>query len=137
MYPQMQELYLKYKDRGFVVLAFPCNQFGKQEPGTNEEILKFAQEKFQVTFPLYNKTKVNGSEAEPLFLFLRSRLTGVLGTSVKWNFTKFLTDRSGKPVKRYGPTVRPLTFENDIIQELDRNRKFGSTRSLSSLEKDA
>jgi len=133
MYAQLQDMYLKYKDRGFVVLGFPCNQFGKQEPGTNDEILKFAQEKYQVTFPLFSKTNVNGKDAEPLFLFLRSRLPGVLGTSIKWNFTKFLTDRNGKPVKRYSPTARPESFENDVVQELDRTMKF-SSRSLTKKE---
>jgi len=136
MYEQLQEVYLKHKDRGFVILAFPCNQFGKQEPGSNEEILKFAQDKYKVTFPLFSKTNVNGADAEPLFLFLRSRLTGVLGTSVKWNFTKFLTDKTGKPVKRFSPTARPLTFENDIIQELDRTFKFSSSRSLLAASKE-
>jgi len=113
-YYQLQALYDKYQQRGFVVLGFPCNQFGKQEPGTNQEIKEFANINYKVTFPLFSKIDVNGSNAHPLWLFLRSQLTGVLGSSIKWNFTKFLVDRTGKPVKRYGPPTPPFDFESDI-----------------------
>jgi len=109
----MQQLYAKYADKGFEILAFPCNQFGKQEPGTNQEIKDFAASK-GATWPLFDKVDVNGKNACPVFLFLRKELTGTLGSTVKWNFTKFLCDRSGKPVKRYGPPTKPLTFEQDI-----------------------
>jgi len=119
MYPQLQELYLKYQDRGLVVLGFPCNQFGKQEPGTNEEILSFVKEKYNVTFPILDKIDVNGTNAHPIFLFLRAKLTGTLGSSVKWNFTKFLCNRQGIPKLRYSPPTKPLSFEADIIKLLD------------------
>jgi len=108
-------LYEKYNNRGFEILAFPCNQFGKQEPAPNQDIEKFVKEKFNVTFPMFSKINVNGKEADPLFLYLRSELTGTLGTSVKWNFTKFLCNRKGKPIKRYGPPTKPLSFEDQII----------------------
>jgi len=119
MYPQLQELYQKYEGRGLVVLAFPCNQFGKQEPGTNEEIKSFVTEKHNVTFPVFDKIDVNGAAAHPIFLFLRAKLTGTLGSSVKWNFTKFLCDRNGIPKLRYSPPTKPFSFEADIIKLLD------------------
>jgi len=118
MYEQMQELYKRHKDKGFEILAFPCNQFGKQEPGTNEEIKQFVKEKFSVGFPVFDKINVNGKDAHPIFSFLRSQLSGVLGSSVKWNFTKFLCDRRGVPVKRFGPPSKPFSFEDDIIKLL-------------------
>jgi len=95
-------------------LGFPCNQFGKQEPGTNLEIKQFAQFGYNVTFKLFSKIDVNGANAHPLWLFLRSQLTGILGSSIKWNFTKFLVDRNGKPLKRFGPPTAPFEFETDI-----------------------
>jgi len=119
MYPQLQELYLKYADRGLVVLAFPCNQFGKQEPGTNQEIKSFVKEKHSITFPMFDKIEVNGPNAHPLFLFLRAKLTGTLGSSIKWNFTKFLSDRNGIPKYRYSPTAKPASFEDAIVKLLD------------------
>jgi len=106
-------LYAKYAEKGLEILAFPCNQFGKQEPGTNEEIKAFVAKK-GATFKLFDKVDVNGKNTHPLFLFLRKELKGTLGSSIKWNFTKFLCDRSGKPVKRYGPPTKPLSFEQDI-----------------------
>jgi len=113
-YTQLQALYEKYRERGFVVLGFPCNQFGRQEPGTNQEIKQFAQFTYSVTFPMFSKIDVNGSNAHPLFLFLRAQLTGTLGSSIKWNFTKFLVDRKGRPLKRFGPPTLPFEFETDI-----------------------
>jgi len=113
-YTQLQELYDRHQNAGFVVLGFPCNQFGRQEPGTNQEIKEFASSNYNVTFPLFSKIEVNGSNAHPLYLFLRSQLTGVLGSSIKWNFTKFLVNRQGKPLKRYGPPTAPLEFEEEI-----------------------
>jgi len=112
-YEQLQQLYAKYAEKGLEILAFPCNQFGKQEPGTNEEIKAFVAKK-GATFKLFDKVDVNGKNTHPLFLFLRKELKGTLGSSIKWNFTKFLCDRSGKPVKRYGPPTKPLSFEQDI-----------------------
>lgn len=119
MYEQMQELYKRHADKGFEVLAFPCNQFGKQEPGSNEKIKEFAQSK-GATFPMFDKVLVNGKDAHPLFQFLKANLKGTLGTSVKWNFTKFLCDRNGIPVKRYGPPTKPLNFESDILALLEQ-----------------
>jgi len=106
-------MYEKYKSQGFVILGFPCNQFGSQEPGTNGEIKEFAA-KFGTTWPLFAKINVNGSDAHPTYKFLKSQLTGTLGSSIKWNFTKFLCDRSGKPFKRYGPPSKPLELVPDI-----------------------
>lgn len=118
-YQQLQELYEKYQDRGFVVIGFPCNQFGKQEPGTAEEIKRFAAEK-GATFPLMAKVDVNGKNAAPVWQFLRKEIGGALGSTIKWNFTKFLCDRSGKPVKRYGPPTKPNSFEDAIVKELEK-----------------
>jgi len=115
----LQQLYQRHADKGFEILAFPCNQFGKQEPGTNEEIKAFAASK-GATYALFDKIDVNGKNAAPFFLFLRKELTGTLGSSIKWNFTKFLCDRQGKPVKRYGPPTKPFTFEQDILDLLVR-----------------
>jgi glutathione peroxidase len=102
-------------------LGFPCNQFGRQEAGTNQEIKEFATTKYNVTFPMFSKIDVNGSNAHPLYIFLRSKLSGILGSSVKWNFTKFLVNRSGVPVKRFGPPELPLDFESDIQQLLNQS----------------
>jgi len=113
----MQQLYAKYADKGFEILAFPCNQFGKQEPGTNEQIKAFAASK-GATFRIFDKIEVNGKNTHPLFLFLRKELKGTLGSSVKWNFTKFLCDKTGKPQKRFGPPTKPLSFEQDIVDML-------------------
>jgi len=113
----MQILYTKYAAQGFEILAFPCNQFGKQEPGTNQQIKEFVASK-GATFPIFDKIDVNGKNTHPLFLFLRKELKGTLGSSVKWNFTKFLCDRTGKPVKRFGPPTKPLSFEQDIVDLL-------------------
>jgi glutathione peroxidase-family protein len=118
MYDQMQQLFSKYNEKGFEILAFPCNQFGKQEPGTNEQIKKFAQTKGAM-FKLFDKVNVNGKAAHPLFVYLRKELKGTLGSSVKWNFTKFLCNRQGKPVKRYAPNSKPLSFESDIVALLE------------------
>jgi len=114
-YNELQELYVKYKDQGLEILGFPCNQFGGQEPGTEEEIKKFAQEKFGVTFPLFEKINVNGENEHPLFGYLKGSLPGVLGTTfIKWNFSKFLIDRAGIPVARFGPKESPKSFEEEI-----------------------
>jgi len=120
MYTQLNQIYANNKDKGFEILAFPCNQFGKQEPGTNEEIKKFAASK-GATFKMFDKVEVNGKNAHPFFLYLRKELKGTLGSSIKWNFTKFLCNRLGKPVKRYSPPSKPLSFESDILQLLKEN----------------
>jgi len=132
-YEQMQQLYSKHQASGFTILAFPCNQFGRQEPGTNEEIYTFAHDKYKATFPLFAKIDVNGSTAHPIFKFLRAKLTGTLGSRIKWNFTKFLCDRDGIPVKRYGPPTKPMSFENDIIELLAKPATTTVSSDPSSL----
>ena len=107
-YTGLEELYRLFKDRGFVVLGFPCNQFGGQEPGDAETIGQFCQSRFDVTFPLFAKIDVNGENAHPLYAWLKHEAAGILGTeAIKWNFTKFLVDREGKVVHRYAPATRP------------------------------
>jgi glutathione peroxidase len=114
-YAGLEALYRKYKDRGFAVLAFPCNQFGSQEPGSDAEIGAFCSTTYDVTFPVYSKIDVNGPTADPLYEHLKSAAPGLMGlTSIKWNFTKFLVDRSGKVVRRYAPTTRPEDIQKDI-----------------------
>lgn len=110
-YAGLEQLYRMFKDQGFVVLGFPCNQFGAQEPGDAETIAQFCQSRFDVTFPLFAKIDVNGPDAHPLFAWLKHEASGLLGTEgIKWNFTKFLVDRDGKVVQRYAPTTRPEEF---------------------------
>jgi glutathione peroxidase len=107
-YTGLEELYRLFKDRGLVVLGFPCNQFGEQEPGDDEAIGQFCQTNFDVTFPLFAKIDVNGDHAHPLYAWLKHEAAGILGTeAIKWNFTKFLVDRYGKVVHRYAPATRP------------------------------
>jgi len=113
-YKELQELYVDLAPRGFTVLAFPCNQFGNQEPGTNQEIKGFATIGYGAEFPLFAKIKVNGVSADPLWKFLKASITGTFGQSIKWNFTKFLTDKNGVPVKRYGTTTDPSSIRKDI-----------------------
>jgi glutathione peroxidase len=113
-YKGLQELYDKYKNRGFVVLGFPCNQFLSQEPGTNDEIKHFCSINFGVTFPMFDKIDVNGANAHPLYKYLTSAKGGFITDSIKWNFTKFLIDRKGTAVKRYPPQTAPENMEEDI-----------------------
>lgn len=114
-YEGLEKLYQTYHKQGFEILGFPCNQFGGQEPGTHKEIQKFCKVKFGVTFPLFEKIKVNGEHTHPLFAYLKSEQTGFLGTeSIKWNFTKFLIDKQGKVVERYGSSTKPEAFKKDI-----------------------
>ncbi|RAK68918.1 glutathione peroxidase [Phenylobacterium kunshanense] len=114
-YAGLEELYRKYRDRGFVVLGFPCNQFGAQEPGDEEEIKSFCSLTYDVDFPMMRKIDVNGPTAHPLYVFLKGQKKGLLGTEgIKWNFTKFLIDRSGKVVDRYAPTDEPKSLEGAI-----------------------
>jgi glutathione peroxidase len=117
-YAGLQELYAKYHDRGFEVLAFPCNQFGHQEPGGDEEIKEFCEANYGVEFPLFSKIEVNGDEAHPLYKFLKSEKTGLLGDSIKWNFTKFLVDKQGNVVDRYAPMMPPARIASDIERQL-------------------
>ena len=118
-YAGLEKLHEKYRDRGFAVLGFPCNQFGKQEPGSESAIKSFCETRFGVTFPLFSKIDVNGANAHPLYKVLVDSKPGFLGTRrIKWNFTKFLIDRSGKPLKRYSPQDKPESIEADIEREL-------------------
>lgn len=114
-YSGLEALQEKYGARGFEVLGFPCNQFAGQEPGNAEEIKNFCSLNYNVTFPLFAKVAVNGQEAHPLFRFLKSAKRGLLGSqSIKWNFTKFLVDRNGTVVERYGPTTKPEAIQSRI-----------------------
>jgi len=111
----LEELYKKYKDRGLVIMGFPCNQFAEQDPGSNEEILSFCQMNYGVSFPMFDKIDVNGKDAHPLFEYIKKEAPGALGlTAVKWNFTKFLVDREGKVVKRFAPNSEPASIAPDI-----------------------
>lgn len=114
-YKGLEALHREYGARGFEVLAFPCNQFGAQEPGDAAEIANFCSLNYDVTFPVFGKIDVNGDDAEPLFERLKSDAPGVLGSkAIKWNFTKFLVDRSGRTVRRYAPTTKPDEIRPDI-----------------------
>ena len=117
-YAGLEELYSTYKERGFRVLGFPCNQFGGQEPGAADQIGVFCQEMYGVTFPMFGKIEVNGADAHPLYRFLKKSRPGLLGligaSGIKWNFTKFLVDRNGSVVGRYGPSTAPKALEARI-----------------------
>ena len=117
-YKGLEELYQKYKDQGLVILGFPCNQFGKQEPGRAQEIQEFCEINYGVTFPIFDKVDVNGSNAHPIFKYLKSNLGGFLVSSIKWNFTKFVIDKNGKPIKRFGPTTKPEDMESFVVSLL-------------------
>jgi len=118
-YDGLEKLYQQFKDQGFEVLGFPCNQFGAQEPGNAVEIAEFCKVNFGVTFPLMAKVDVNGDDASPLFDWMKSEAKGLMGsTSIKWNFTKFLIDREGNVVKRYGPQDTPASIAKDIAKLL-------------------
>jgi glutathione peroxidase len=114
-YAGLEALHRKYRDRGFAVLGFPCNQFGAQEPGDAAEIAHFCATSYDVTFPIFAKIEVNGPGADPLYAFLKAQQRGILGTeAIKWNFTKFLVDKEGKVVERYAPTMKPEEIEAKI-----------------------
>ena len=114
-YTGLEALYRKYQSQGFAVLGFPCNQFGAQEPGNEAEIQSFCSLTYDVSFPLFAKVDVNGTDAHPLYRHLKHERPGLLGTeAIKWNFTKFLVDRSGQVIKRYAPTDKPADLEADI-----------------------
>jgi glutathione peroxidase len=117
-YKGLEELYEKYRDKGFEILDFPCNQFANQAPGTIEDIQSFCQLKYQTTFPLFAKIDVNGEQEEPLFTFLKSQQKGLLGKNIKWNFTKFLIDRNGNVIERFAPATPPEKIEEKINQLL-------------------
>ncbi|GGB99469.1 glutathione peroxidase [Novosphingobium endophyticum] len=114
-YRGLETLWRKYRDRGFEVIAFPCNQFGGQEPGSAGEIAEFCEVNFGLSFPLMGKIEVNGPDADPLYEWLKAEAPGILGTQrIKWNFTKFLIGRDGKVIRRYAPTDKPEHIESDI-----------------------
>ncbi|BBJ63198.1 MAG TPA: glutathione peroxidase [Enterobacter asburiae] len=119
-YAGLEALYKKYADQGLVVLGFPCNQFGKQEPGGADEISKTCHINYGVSFPMFEKVEVNGNAAHPLFRYLKNELPGVLGGRIKWNFTKFLIGRDGKPLKRFAPVTTPEKMERVIVEALGR-----------------
>ena len=117
----LETLYEKYRDSGLVILGFPCNQFGQQEPGGSDEIGSFCEKNFGVTFPVFEKIEVNGDDAAPLYQDLKSVAPGLLGTKkIKWNFTKFLINRNGEVVARYAPTTKPEDLESAILSELEQ-----------------
>ncbi len=114
-YEGLQKLHEELSPRGFAVLGFPCNQFGAQEPGDEQEIQNFCSLKYNVTFPMFAKVDVNGAGAHPVFAFLKGEKSGLLGTeAIKWNFTKFLVDQQGRVVERYAPTTTPASLKRDI-----------------------
>lgn len=113
-YEGLQDLYEKYQSQGLEILDFPCNQFGHQAPGSDEEITDFCQSRYGVTFRQFKKIDVNGKDEEPLYTYLKSQEKGVMGNNIKWNFTKFLVDRAGKVTGRFAPTVTPKKLEEEI-----------------------
>lgn len=118
-YKDLEILYKEYKDQGFSVLAFPCDQFGHQEPGNEEEIKKFCSLSYDVSFPLFAKIEVNGDKAHPLYEFLKVAKKGILNTEmIKWNFTKFLVDKMGNVVERFAPNDKPLDLKDKILKLL-------------------
>jgi glutathione peroxidase len=118
-YKGLEELYKRYHERGLVILGFPCNQFGSQEPGSDEEVQKFCSLTYAVTFPVLGKIDVNGPQTAPAYKFLKEKAPGLLGTEmIKWNFTKFLVNRQGEVIKRYAPNTEPADIASDIEKAL-------------------
>ncbi len=113
-YEGLQDLYEKYQSQGLEILDFPCNQFGHQAPGSDEEITDFCQSRYGVTFRQFKKIEVNGEGEEPLYTFLKSQKKGVMGNNIKWNFTKFLVDRKGNVIERFAPAVTPEKIDEQI-----------------------
>jgi glutathione peroxidase len=113
-YEGLEKLYEKYKDKGFEILGFPCNQFGNQEPGDEKSISEGCLINYGVTFQMFSKIDVNGENAHPIFKYLKSKLKGFPGSKIKWNFTKFLIDSTGKPIKRFGPTTKPEIIDKTL-----------------------
>lgn len=117
-YKGLEELHKKHKASGLVIIGFPCDQFGHQEPGSDQEIASFCERNFGVTFQLMKKTDVNGEYASPIFKFLKDKTGGLFGKKIKWNFTKFLISRDGRVIKRFSPLKSPLSLEKNIIKML-------------------
>lgn len=122
-YEGLEALYKKYKDDGLVILGFPSNQFANQEPGDEKSIAEGCLVNYGVTFPMFSKVDVNGETAHPIFRYLKGELGSILGSKIKWNFTKFLIDRNGKPVKRFAPTTKPEKMEESIKKVLKAHRE--------------
>ena len=120
-YKELQALYDAWHEKGLEILAFPCNQFGQQEPGSNKEIQQFCQLNYGVTFPVFAKIEVNGKDAHPLYKYLCSQKKNILSADIQWNFTKFLIDQNGEVVNRYEPSVKPKEIEKEIQKLLTRN----------------
>lgn len=117
-YEGLEELYKKYQSQGLEILDFPCNQFGEQAPGSIQEIKEFCQLNYDTNFPLFAKIDVNGEKEEPLFTYLKSQQSGLFGSKIKWNFTKFLINREGNIVERFAPTITPDKMEKKIVELL-------------------
>jgi glutathione peroxidase len=113
-YEGLEKLYRDYKDKGLVILGFPCNQFGKQEPGNSKQISEGCLINYGVSFPMFSKIDVNGENAHPIYKYLKSELNGTFGSFIKWNFTKFMIDKNGKPYKRFSPTTEPEKLRTHI-----------------------
>ena len=119
-YEGLEELYKKYQDKGLVILGFPCNQFGAQEPGDEKSISEGCLLNYGVTFKMFSKIDVNGKDTHPLYVYLKDSLSGLLTDAIKWNFSKFLIDKKGQPLKRYAPTTTPKSLEKDILSALEK-----------------
>lgn len=117
-YTGLQELYVKYHSEGLEILGFPCNQFGKQEPGNADQISEFCEINYGVEFPMFGKIDVNGKDTHPVFEYLKEELPGTLGKNIKWNFTKFLIGKDGQPIKRFAPTTKPADIKKYIEKAL-------------------
>ncbi len=117
-YDGLEKLHQKYKDKGLVVLGFPCNQFGNQEPGDEKSIAEGCLVNYGVTFPMFSKIEVNGENAHPIFKYLKSELKGTFGDNIKWNFTKFLIDENGQPVKRFSPITKPEKIDAFLAEKI-------------------
>jgi len=117
-YEGLQELYEKYNSKGFEILDFPCNQFGNQAPGSQEEITDFCQSRYGTTFPQFSKIEVNGKNEAPLYTWLKKQKKGIMGNNIKWNFTKFLVDKNGLVIERFAPTTDPKKIEDKILELL-------------------
>ena len=129
-YAGLEALYRKYKDRGLTILGFPCNQFGSQDPGSNDEIQSFCQLNYGVTFPVLGKLDVNGNDAAPLYTWLKEQQPGVMGLKrIKWNFEKFLVGADGKVVSRYSSLTKPEGLQETIEQEIEKAKKAGTLAS--------
>ena len=127
-YAGLEALFQKYRSQGFVILGFPCNQFGHQEPGGAEEIAQICQINYGVSFPMFGKVEVNGPNAHPLFELLTSALSGLFGTRIRWNFTKFLVGRDGQPLRRFAPITAPETLDGPIRAALENEVAIELTR---------